>query len=527
MEVSNGHFIKVTQQKYAILKKAKSDLYQNVSELKSQIRSQMSRLQEALQNREVQLLNQVDLLQKSKEKELQKKLNVVDSKVNEQQKMGKWVDKENYVLNEEFGSLSLQDVLPEQPHMEFKPMPIGLKDVVMNFGKIISNENPSPVFTESDKSSNSLLKADAKKIENKSSEKSISVNVLPFVTNEWLAKPRKTFSRSNTSLSSGQTDLFAPFMTSQTSDWLLSPKPQSSKQSNNSVCLSQLPRNTTIQNWLHQIKHNSDSEEDGFEILDSEEFNSDADSDSIEIVSTSPASIGSELFKNVVGCKRSTDIDTSSWLAVKRKPLSSERSSRSLATFSYFKKVASEDPSIWLYKKKSLSNVPTKAASCGDHGLAKHCDIENLGDSSCIENLTKKFKELSQNPKSSNLNRPNSNFDHLPPVSSVCKANEVCEKYSECVTQPNCGERNWFANVFTDNKGALKLDTKLDLYFGKKDLCQPSVDNLVWLKMDKNKENKFSNYTNSKPESVSSLYDWLSPESQKNIQVLSKQKLQF
>lgn len=531
MEFSNvqkHHLIKATQEKYALFEKAKCDLYQNVAELKSQIRSQMSRLLEALQNREVQLLNQVDMIQSSKEQALQK-------------------------------SLCLHDMAPEEPmHITFKPTPFGLKDVVMNFGKISSNRISLSTFVESDNSSTSLPKRfedyeDAehhvlyKTVENikqdSNSEKSVFVNIPRLVTSDWLAKPQKECSQLNTSQSksnrpiTSSKDLFAPFKTSETVNWLASPKSLPSVQNNYSICLSELPKKASVQNWLYRIKQNPDYEEDGFEILDGE-LSSDEDTDSIEIVSSSPASVNSEIFKNAIGCKRTTDIDHSTWLAAKRKPMPLERSSKTLPTFSYFKKVASQDPSVWLVKKKSLSsNMSTKPAVCSDHIFAKSCDIENLGDSSCIENLTKKFRELSHNSKSSdpNLSTLSSHSDLLSPVSSVCKANEVCEKYSECVTQPNCGERKMFTT--TDNKEAVnhisqtplfKTDTKLDQYAFKKDLFQPfqaKVDHSVWLKKVNDKENIPRKCSNLEKEnhSFSSLYDWLSPESKKEIQVLNKQ----
>lgn len=201
---------------------------------------------------------------------------------------------------------------------------------------------------------------------------------------------------------------------------------------------------------------------------------------------------------------------------------------------------------FFFFQKKSLSscgNVSTKPVTCSDHGIAKNCDIENLGDSSCVENLTKKFRKLSQNSKCPDpeLTTLSLSSDLLPPVSSVCKANEVCEKYSECVTQPNCGERNWFANVFaaTNNKEAInyisqtpvfKADPELDQYACKKDPFQPfQIDYSVWLKKGKDKENIPQKGSSLKQDSnsCSSLLDWLSPESKKNIQVLNENKFKF
>ncbi|XP_029636124.1 nuclear receptor coactivator 4 [Octopus sinensis] len=555
MEFSNvqkQQLVKATQEKYALFEKAKCDLYQNVAELKSQIRSQTSRLLEALQNREVQLINQVDMIKSSKEEVLQKKLAALNCKLDKLQHTVKCSDEENYVLEDNFESLCLRDMVPEEPmHMTFKPTPIGLKDVVMNFGKITSNGVSLSTFAESDTSPTSLSKQseDYRNVSHKAVEqtKQASNSVKSLVTSEWLAKPRKKPSLSKISTPINSKVIFAPFKTCRTADWLASPKSLSPSQNSSSVCLAELPKNASIQNWLHQIKQNHDFEDDGFEILDTEELNSDEDTDSIEIVSSSPASVNSEILKNAIGCKRTPDIDNSVWLAAKRKPMPLGRSSKTLPTFSYFKKIAAQDPSVWLVKKRSLSssNVSTKPVTCSDHGLAKNCDIENLGDSSCVENLTKKFRELSQiskcpDPKLSTLGLSS---DQLPPVSSVCKANEVCEKYSECVVQPNCGERNWFAKAFdaTNNTEAVnhisqtpvfKADPKLDQFACKKDPFQPfqaTFDYSFWLKKGKDKENIPQRCSNLKRDSnsFSSLYDWLSPESKKNIQVLNENKFKF
>ena len=124
--------------------------------------------------------------------------------------------------------------------------------------------------------------------------------------------------------------------------------------------------------------------------------------------------------------------------------------------------------------------------------MPKNCDIENLGDSACIEKLTKNFKSHMLREPCHDHNENGSTL--LPPVSSLCKANEVCEKYSECLSKPSCVEEKWLHKTpasspgknkpFSKAKSSSQIDNKRMLFspfFEKSDVS-------VWLK--KNKEDK-------------------------------------
>lgn len=441
--------MEATEEKLILLENAKRRLYQNSSEVKSQIHSQMSRLLEALRNREVQLLNQVDHMQTQREEALHKQHAVLSRTLGQLQRAVVSSEEEDKNL-ESFERLSLNDVLPEEiPYMTFKPTPIGLNDLMMNFGKITANGVPLPdnrsaslpkQFEDYGDAEHHVLYKTVEKIQQGlNSEKKIYVKI-PRLTSasnsEWLAKQKST----TTTPSLVGKCVFSPFKESKSDCWLA--KTSSPSPTVTPVYLPQMAKNTSIQHWLHQIKQNPANEEDGFEMLDKVDFCSDGDTDSIEIVSSSPPSTFHTPQYKIAGDKRSHDVDNSQWLSAKRKVVAIEKPAN-LPTFSYFKKLAAQDNSIWLAKKKSNS-VVTKSSCCGGGNMSKNYDIENLGDCDFIDALNKNLKTFSPGARKPLRSKCDENVDSLlPPVSSLCIANEVCEKYSECLSQPSCIEQKW------------------------------------------------------------------------------------
>ena len=76
----------------------------------------------------------------------------------------------------------------------------------------------------------------------------------------------------------------------------------------------------------------------------------DGDTDSIEIVSSSPPSVTYGPQYKTAGDKRCHDSDNSQWLSSPKRKVMAIEKPASIPTFSYFKKLAEQDLSIWLAK---------------------------------------------------------------------------------------------------------------------------------------------------------------------------------
>lgn len=546
-EMKKHQLLEAAEEKLVTLENAKRRLYQNSSELKSQIHSQMSRLLEALRNREVQLLNQVDQIQTHREEALHKQHAVLSRSLGQLQRA---VVSHEEDLDEKFEKLSLSDLAPEElPYMTFKGTPIGLNDVLMNFGRITANGIPLPdnrsaslpkQFEDYGDAEHHVLYKTVEKIQQgPNTEKKIYVNIPRLRSaspSEWLAKKTSVTTTSSTS-DSFTKYMFAPFKDSKSSSWLAeSSSSLTTVRQPYTMCLPQMTKNTSIQHWLHQIKQNPDNEEDGFEMLDRGELSSDGDTDSIEIVSSSPPSVVYGPQYKTAGDKRCRDTDNSQWLSSPKRKVMAMEKSTNLPTFSYFKKLAAQDINIWLAKKKSNSSV-SKSSCCSTTDV-KNCDIENLGDSACVNKFTKNLRTLSQTIREPCHDTDENLGSPLPPVSSLCKANEICEKYSECLSKPSCIEQKWLINKpdsSTENNNLNKpnplMPTKSPSHINSKErdvLFSPFVNKTemsVWLKSKEDKENvpveRFSLKTSHIGNSSKSLNDWLIKPNDKKQAVFS------
>ena len=176
----------------------------------------------------------------------------------------------------------------------------------------------------------------------------------------------------------------------------------------------------------------------------------------------------------------------------------------------------------------------SNCCSTNDVIVPKNCDIENLGDSACIEKLTKNLKTFSRIIKEPCNEHDENKGSLLPPVSSLCKANEICEKYSECLSKPNCIEQKWSSNKpeslpeknslnrsnsLSPTKSSSCINKKIDVQFGP---FLNKSEMSVWLQSKKDKENvPVGSFSLKNASSSQSLNDWLIKPNDKKPVVFS------
>lgn len=426
----------------------KRNLNKNSSEVKSQIRTGISRLLEALRNREVWLLNQVDLLVSAKEEvlhhqqaELNKKLGVIQSSQGTER-------------------FELGDLKPEEtPFIDFRADSSLLREQIVNYGKVdVTGVPPKSVFVSPGNPSSSLPRhfeeyEDAdhhilyKTIEEVSRTKSadscvyVSVPKLSTRTEDWLAKTKP--STSTTAISKFS---FTPF-SDDTKDWLLNPgnANNNSQVVTSTTCLSgslmstkaipsvhsapslhEIPHGSSIQSWLQQIKHNPDVEDDDdFELVE----NSESIGSLEDLMTDSHSGISISSSRSAPQLKlptRNKVDDISLWLHPGDK--STDQFSKTGDLFKQFNNSDYKDTEKWLVHQET--GKMERLSCIGDHCKLTTfpMEIENLGDIGCLIDKNNKWIQQSKSKAVK------------PEVSWLCKASEQCMKIQDCISEPKCHE---------------------------------------------------------------------------------------
>ncbi|KAL4239675.1 Nuclear receptor coactivator 4 [Mactra antiquata] len=264
---------------------AKRQLCRNTAEAKSRIQCNISRQLETLRNREVWLLNQLDVVSSAKEEVLQQQ----SARLN--QTLGLLHSSVQYpnTSGDKINGLDLNNLQPEEtPFVSFKSDPASLKEAIMNYGRIDPNGVPpmqSP-FIVSDRPAPSLPKQfedyhDAehhilyKTVQEinweKTNDPCVQVNIpkLSGKLDDWLLYPS-----TNTTVNSDPRFTF-PQLSNNLSDWLRAPisvtsscdksTPMSVLKQECVAPLEGISTDASIKTWLHKIKqfpYEEDEEED-------------------------------------------------------------------------------------------------------------------------------------------------------------------------------------------------------------------------------------------------------------------------
>lgn len=437
------HLINRMEQALAEVNQVKQQLQRNAAEVKSQIHSGISRQLEALRNREVWLLNQVELIQNMKDEvlhvqqaRLNKMLGVAQSGITESLER----DLADYV-----------DLRPdENPWIVFKCDSAKLRESIQSYGRVESNK-PS-VFVKPGHPARSLPPhfedyhdADAdhhvlyKTLEGvtKSSQETAVTITLPKLSTfskDWLA-----YSTTSATVSSSKsTPRFSfPAMSSSNQFWL---KEASSGTASNSVSPMSstssgswaLPKGDTdasIRMWLKDIKQNPVIEdEDDFDVISKRDF------------------MGMERHPKKVSSSQSAPdlkyFDQHTWLKTP-----TEIKGCVTKPFKLPAHLESSSTETWLCRKWKRNAKSSCEEKCGK---AAPLEIENICDY-----LDKKIWL-----KSSSMNDGQQ--------MEVCKANEPCQELDNCLSSPPC--------FFSVQQGVFKnLDTNKWLLNGGKNVKPTTV----------------------------------------------------
>ncbi|KAK3091891.1 hypothetical protein FSP39_023479 [Pinctada imbricata] len=283
----------------------KRQLQQNSSEVKSQIQTNVSRHMEALRNREVWLLNQVEVLQSAKEEVLHE----------QQARLNKQLGLLQSKLAGSMQALKLDtgDLKPEEsPYVTFRSDSAKLREVINGYGKVDVNGLPHAVFVQPGDPATSLPRhfeeyedadhhvlyktvEEVKRSQANNYCVEISMPKLSPRKEDWLAHPSTTTASSESAPKFSIPAFNEPSMWLKPAGSFTSSLRASPMVSTGSICsttsssvstimsegLSSLslssshsvpsfkPYSTSAstQSWLKQIKHDFEDEDD-FEIVD-------------------------------------------------------------------------------------------------------------------------------------------------------------------------------------------------------------------------------------------------------------------
>ncbi|XP_062567143.1 uncharacterized protein LOC134229406 [Saccostrea cucullata] len=506
--------------------KVKRKLQQNVSEVKLQVQTAVSRNLEAFRNREVWLLNQVELLQSAKEEVLS----------NQQAKLHKLLG----VIQTQKGGLSKARIDPtdlkpeESPYLTFRCDAGSLRENINSFGKIDASGLPHSVFVPAGNPSTSLPKHVEeyedpdhhilyKTIEevhqSKTSNSCIDVKIPKLSPNaeDWLAKP-STISKMSVSAPK----FSMPNLSNKKNDWLYQSgdsKGQgsvcsftdsvSSTMSDKAVSLTSshsVPLSLTsshsvpsfsshgtfssTKSWLKQIKQDFEDEDD-FEIVEgggstgTPEMDTEFQHDFVISPSHSVPDLLQWKYKP----------SSTVWLKTSPSPSSihSQNSTQNKThnVFQTYFATVSQDTKHWLAKKSDSCCSQTCQSK-------KAMDIENLG--SCIGH---------ENPKASDF-------------TWLCAAEEKCHDVKECSSDPSCLDKFLQKNpscklTFTTPAGISNKVRKT--YTGPIDINAWLLKSGHAKSSSSNTPNPFSKYLSNTSEQLS---DWLKPMTSTNKKATSE-----
>ncbi|XP_070544505.1 nuclear receptor coactivator 4-like [Ptychodera flava] len=433
-------------------------------EVKGQIHSCISRQLEALRNREVWLLNQVETVQHAKEESLRLQLAKLNQCLGslrncitytQQYVEGLHEDADPKVverqLMENLNRMARLNLTPEEnASICFRADRNSIRDVIHGFGRIDSRSvsvNQERAFTDPTLPSSSLpspfedyedldhhvLYKTLAELKDQEQKQKAGPSNLARSTEDWLMKaPTPTNSPAETIPET----TFPPF----------NKRPQPSKTTT-------VKRAEDVQKWLHHVPigyrtSQSSSEEDFVMLSHSKE--------SSEITSaTSAADEELDMEVNTATTPYFNQVSSSpsvDWLLDADRIRASYTYGKDYpyAVMKYFREI-SNDVKDWLWKyearqeeeqnKNEKKDCKAGAGCCGaSKSQVQQIEIENLDTLLCVsDGMGKLFKDLpSEKEKWLAKERKEDTASDCKILEDVCMANEKCHEPSECVCDSHC-----------------------------------------------------------------------------------------